>query len=67
MATFKVPIVVSGVKMMRRVFEEISIDPDGCKLTNDYVAGFMDYKKAIMKLLDELERMNEENHHEWKG
>lgn len=57
MPELKVPVVVSGVKIMRKAIEDIHIDLEQSTQTSDYIAGFLFCRECILNVLYHLEGM----------
>ena len=61
MGVIEVPVVISGIEVLRRAIMEISIVVQQSDAPSDYVAGFMDCRECLLRGLDELEKVEEEN------
>lgn len=61
MAKLQIPVMVSGLEMMRKVIGELSIEYEpGMSASKDFVDGFMCCRRCILYALDEMMKADEQ-------
>lgn len=54
MKKIMIPIVVSGLEVVRRAIAGITIEFDKINVSEDYISGFLKCREIILHVIDEL-------------